>query len=80
MDVHGLLAWRGTAEGVSKVDDEYDEDYGDGWNPEIDSWPPCGMCGGDGELDAYELDPLYYAPGDTTVCPQCGGHGEEPRG
>lgn len=35
----------------------------------------CEQCGGDGEYDAYELDPLWYDPNDTEPCAQCGGAG-----
>lgn len=35
----------------------------------------CGLCGGDGTIDAHEDDPNYYEPGDTKPCPQCGGRG-----
>lgn len=35
----------------------------------------CGMCGGDGVIDAHEDDPSWYEPGETKPCPQCGGAG-----
>lgn len=37
-------------------------------------WEDCGQCE-DGEFDVYELDPLWYQPGDTEQCTQCGGAG-----
>jgi hypothetical protein len=54
---------------------------------DLDDWPTCpvchaplehsdcDLCGGEGEHDAYEEDPLWYSPGDTEPCPQCGGEG-----
>ena len=38
-------------------------------------WQDCDVCGGEGEYDAYELDPLLHYPGDTAPCHQCGGLG-----
>ena len=38
-------------------------------------WADCDVCGGDGVLDAYEGDPLWYDEGDTEPCYQCGGTG-----
>jgi hypothetical protein len=34
----------------------------------------CDQCE-DGEIDVYELDPLWYDPGDTEPCAQCLGAG-----
>jgi hypothetical protein len=36
----------------------------------------CWACGGEGEFDAYEEDPLWYEPGETKVCSTCLGRGE----
>jgi DnaJ-class molecular chaperone len=38
-------------------------------------WEDCDACGGEGEYDAYEEDPLWFDPGDTEPCQQCGGAG-----
>lgn len=38
-------------------------------------WEDCWNCGGDGELDVYETDPLWYDPGDTEKCDVCSGKG-----
>lgn len=38
-------------------------------------WVECEQCGGAGDYDAYELDPLWYDEDDTEPCTQCGGSG-----
>jgi hypothetical protein len=41
-------------------------------------WRDCDQCGGEGEFDweaLQEEDPLWYQPGDTERCEQCGGAG-----
>lgn len=38
-------------------------------------WEECGSCGGDGYIDVYEDDPMWYDPGDTEMCEQCDGKG-----
>lgn len=38
-------------------------------------WEICDVCGGKGHLDVYELDPLWYDPGDVKQCNQCNGDG-----
>jgi hypothetical protein len=38
-------------------------------------WEDCTNCGGEGHHDAYEIDPLWYDPGDTEPCDQCDGKG-----
>ena len=38
-------------------------------------WEGCDVCGGIGHLDVYELDPLWYDPGDVKICNLCDGHG-----
>jgi len=38
-------------------------------------WEECGRCGGEGWIDVYDDDPLWYDPGDMSPCLQCGGHG-----
>lgn len=35
-------------------------------------WEDCGQCE-DGQIDAYDLDPMWYQPGDTKDCAMCGG-------
>lgn len=52
---------------------------------EDDNWPACPQCGWDllwedcadcedGEVEVYELDPMWYEPGDTEPCAQCQGN------
>lgn len=36
----------------------------------------CSMCDGSGQIDGYEDDPNWYAPGEMKTCPQCGGSGQ----
>ena len=38
-------------------------------------WVECEACGGEGEYECYEEDPMWYDPDDTKPCPQCGGVG-----
>ena len=39
-------------------------------------WQRCPSCGGEGyNDDLYELDPLWYNPGDYEVCQECQGWG-----
>jgi len=38
-------------------------------------WTDCDFCGGEGVHEMYEADPLWYRPGDTEPCTQCGGDG-----
>ena len=38
-------------------------------------WERCDACGGKGHFDVYELDPLWYNPGDAETCTQCAGDG-----
>jgi hypothetical protein len=38
-------------------------------------WLLCDYCGGDGEHNVYELDPLYYDPEETERCERCDGKG-----
>ena len=38
-------------------------------------WVECEACGGEGEYDCYEEDPMWYGPGDMKACAQCGGTG-----
>ena len=35
----------------------------------------CPECGGEGDFDAHDEDPLYYDPGDRIPCDNCHGHG-----
>lgn len=53
---------------------------------ECDDWPACPKCGWDliwedcgacedGQVDVYDEDPLWFDPGDTEDCAQCGGDG-----
>lgn len=62
----------------------------DGWHDDDDSfdsdpycsvcggymeWVDCWSCGGEGERDVYEEDPMWYDPGDTEKCTECNGAG-----
>lgn len=38
-------------------------------------WEDCWSCGGDGEIDVYDEDSLWYDPGDTERCDVCSGEG-----
>lgn len=54
-----------TEENDYDYDREYDDDYeGD-----------CFHCGGDGYIDGYEDDPLWFEPGEMERCASCGGTG-----
>ena len=46
--------------------DDYDSDY-DG---------ECFHCAGEGWIDGYEDDQLWYAPGEMQRCASCGGSGQ----
>ncbi len=37
-------------------------------------WTDCDACD-DGQVDVYNLEPLWYDPGDTEPCSECGGDG-----
>jgi hypothetical protein len=52
-------------------DDLYDFDYDRDETYENDCW----HCGGDGFIDGYEDDPLWYAPGELERCASCNGSG-----
>jgi hypothetical protein len=38
-------------------------------------WVDCEHCGGEGEYECYEEDPLWYDEDDMKACAQCGGTG-----
>ncbi len=39
-------------------------------------WIDCWQCGGEGEFDAYDEDPINFAPGqEYEPCPECQGAG-----
>lgn len=38
-------------------------------------WEDCDVCGGEGHIDAYDLDPIRYNLGDIEMCNQCYGDG-----
>lgn len=38
-------------------------------------WEDCWGCGGEGLVDAYELDPINCIPGEVEDCGDCGGQG-----
>lgn len=35
----------------------------------------CAFCGGDGWIDGYEDDPLWFELGEMELCASCGGSG-----
>lgn len=35
----------------------------------------CATCGGEGDIDGEEEDPLWYAPGEYIKCGACNGKG-----
>jgi hypothetical protein len=40
------------------------------------AWEMCWSCGGEGGSDAYEEDPINFAPDEEwDPCHECGGHG-----
>lgn len=38
-------------------------------------WVDCYECGGAGEVEVYDDDPLWYDPDDTESCQLCAGDG-----
>lgn len=38
-------------------------------------WSDCANCGGEGETELYELDPLWYDEDDVEDCDWCQGSG-----
>jgi predicted amidophosphoribosyltransferase len=38
-------------------------------------WVVCEQCGGEGEYDCYDDDPMWFEPDDTEPCALCGGAG-----
>jgi hypothetical protein len=40
-----------------------------------EEWEDCEVCNGNSEYECYDEDPLWYDPGDTEPCPECGGGG-----
>lgn len=59
---HGSAPW----EQDYDYGDYYDDDEGDG---------DCWHCGGDGCIDGYEDDPLWFEPGEMERCSSCYGSG-----
>lgn len=35
----------------------------------------CPICGGEGDIDVYDDDPMWYEPCDTEPCDMCDGMG-----
>lgn len=50
-------------------DYDYDPDYDD------ESDGDCFHCGGDGYIDGYEDDPMWFEPGEMERCSSCNGSG-----
>lgn len=38
-------------------------------------WCNCPQCGGEGDFDGYDEDPMWYDPGDMVPCGYCNGRG-----
>jgi hypothetical protein len=38
-------------------------------------WEQCGGCGGEGYIEVYDADPMWYSPGETEICMECQGEG-----
>jgi hypothetical protein len=51
--------------------DDHDPEYYD----DDDSDGECWHCEGDGFVDGYEEDPIFFAPGEFERCASCGGTG-----
>lgn len=60
--------------GLGHYDDGYPE-YGDDYSDDEGCDGSCWHCGGDGFVDGYEDDPLWFAPGEMERCSSCGGSG-----
>lgn len=56
--------------------DWFDCDYDD---DNFDDDGDCGFCCGDGWIDGYDDDPLWFAPGEMARCASCGGTGNSNR-
>jgi hypothetical protein len=56
--------WKRKYEAIER--DDWDDGESDG---------ECFYCGGEGWIDGYEDDPLWYAPGEMDRCSSCGGSG-----
>ena len=54
--------------GASNADDDvdFDDEPSDG---------DCFHCGGEGWIDGYDEDPLWFNPGELERCASCGGSG-----
>ncbi len=47
----------------------------DGYPREDGLWFDCHECGGEGEINRYEEDPLWYREDEWFVCELCDGKG-----
>ena len=52
-----------------------DDDWLDDEDEFCDECGDCAFCDGDGWIDGYEDDPLWYEPGEMVRCASCGGSG-----
>ena len=66
------MATESTQTPSAQVGDWYDCDYDD---DNYDDDGDCAFCGGDGWIDGYEDDPLWYEPGEMARCASCNGSG-----
>jgi hypothetical protein len=69
--VYGCAPW--DAPGDHEPGD-YDDDPYDDYEFE-DHEGDCGFCGGDGWVDGYEDDPIFYDPDELIRCASCNGSG-----
>lgn len=57
-------------------DDFYQNEDGSEWEDEEENdHPACWSCGGEGEWDGWDDDPLWYDPGSIIKCDVCKGKG-----
>lgn len=63
------------SQGVSTFRVHWDE--GDWFDYDEDDYEEgdCAFCRGDGFVDGYEDDPLWFEPGEMARCASCGGSG-----
>ena len=63
------------AAAVSTSTPPWDEGDWFDYDDKFDGDGDCAFCGGDGWIDGYEDDPLWYLPGEMERCASCGGSG-----
>ena len=70
--IHGQIQEGNFEVAMLEPDKDYDDDsdYDDGSDSE------CFHCGGEGWIDGYDDDPLWFSPGEMERCASCGGSGQ----